>query len=275
MKRAIARAAAMLICLALLGARTASAKQAATDTCVTCHEQEEDEEVAKAVPEWRKSVHFAAEVTCDGCHGGNPRAKDEDNAHAESAGWVGTPGWKELPPFCGACHESIAHAYADGNLGAGFQDGGIPPTCVDCHMSTGHDTPHANAKEILSDPLPERLRGLPQLAQARQNVLALVHRETVVSKRVAEVSARALPPTGLARDLRTLHDGWAPHFHRFDRTAFAKADVEARTEIDTVERHAAQLEREAYARARLGEGGIATLTVAFAVLAALRSRRDP
>lgn len=275
MKRAIELAAATLICLALLGARTASAKQAAIDTCVACHEQEEDEDVAKAVPEWRKSVHFAAEVTCDGCHGGNPRAKDEDDAHAESAGWVGTPGWKELPTFCGACHESIAHGFADGNLGDGFEGGGIPPTCVDCHMSTGHDTQHANAKEILSDPLPERLRGLPQLAQARRDVLALVQRETVVSKRVAEVSARALPPTGLARDLRALHDGWAPHFHRFEPAEFARADVEARAALDTVESRSAQLEQEAYARARLGEGGIATLTLFFAVLAGLRSRRDP
>jgi nitrate/TMAO reductase-like tetraheme cytochrome c subunit len=274
-KRAIALAAATLICLALLGARTASAKQAATDTCVACHEQEEDEDVAKAVPEWRKSVHFAAEVTCDGCHGGNPRAKDEDDAHAESAGWVGTPGWKELPTFCGACHESIAHGFADGNLGARFEGGGIPPTCVDCHMSTGHDTPHANAKEILADPLPERLRALPQLAQARRDVLALAQRETLVSKRVAAVSARALPPTGLARELRTLHDGWAPHFHRFEPAAFAKADVETRAALDTVETRAAQLEREAYVRARLGEAGLATLTVAFAVLAGLRSRRDP
>ena len=275
MRRATVLAAAMPICLALIGARAVSAKQPASDTCVACHEQEEDEEIANAVPEWRKSVHFAAEVTCDGCHGGNPRAEDEDDAHAEIAGWVGTPGWKELPTFCGACHESIAHAFADGNLGAGFQGGGIPPTCVDCHMSTGHDTPHANAKEILLDPLPERLRGVPQLAQVRRDVLALVQREAGVSKRVADVSARALPPTGLARDMRTLHNDWAPHFHRFEPTAFAKVDVEARAALDTVERRAAQLQREAYARARLGEAGIATLTAAFAVLAGLRSRRNP
>jgi tartrate/fumarate subfamily iron-sulfur-dependent hydro-lyase beta chain len=114
MSRARAVAAAIGVCAALGAARVAPA---ATDGCVSCHERDEDEEVAAAVPEWRDSVHFRAEVGCDGCHGGDPRAADEDDAHDEAAGWIGTPPWLDLPAFCDACHEAVEVGYASGAFG--------------------------------------------------------------------------------------------------------------------------------------------------------------
>ena len=267
MRSAVA-AAAIGVAAALCAVRVATA---ATDSCVHCHERDDDDEVSAAVPEWRASVHFRAEVTCDGCHGGDPHAKDEDAAHDEDAGWVGTPAWNDVAGFCGSCHESIAHAYSEGAFGADFA-GGVPPTCVDCHMATGHDTKPAHPDEILPDPLPAKWSALPQLASARRDGIALGAREAEVATRVREVGRLPLPPSGLERELRDAHDAWVPQFHRFAPEAFVPANVAARASLATVERRALDLDHEARSRMRLGAAGLGILVLTLAGLGALRAR---
>ena len=64
----------------------------ALDACVSCHAEEEDSDLSTPVEEWRRSVHAEAEVSCDGCHGGNPHEEDEELSMDEGdAGFLGAP----------------------------------------------------------------------------------------------------------------------------------------------------------------------------------------
>ncbi|MHC4511564.1 MAG: multiheme c-type cytochrome, partial [Planctomycetota bacterium] len=41
------------------------------NACVSCH-QNLPGKLSAIVQEWRQSIHFQNNVTCDGCHGGDP-----------------------------------------------------------------------------------------------------------------------------------------------------------------------------------------------------------
>ena len=74
-----------------------------TNTCISCHEENE------MMPEDYNAfdVHYSAGLTCADCHGGNPKAEDEEDAMSRKAGFVGAPSRKEMPKFCGKCHSDI------------------------------------------------------------------------------------------------------------------------------------------------------------------------
>jgi ubiquinol-cytochrome c reductase cytochrome b subunit len=269
---ALAVVAAVLVALVVLTAVGARADEAPSE-CVACHEADEDEFVSACVPEWRASVHARAEVSCDGCHGGDPRASDEEDAHDEAAGWIGTPAWRELPAFCGACHEAVADGYAAGAFGPDrFAGGAFPPSCATCHMASGHDTAAADAREILPEPLPQRLRLAPAVAEMQALVVPLADRERALDDALAALAERALPPTGFARERAAIRSEWAPRFHRFEPAAFPDDVGRALDALDRLDARVRAAEVEAGVRGRLAVAGLALSGLAMAALAALRRR---
>jgi hypothetical protein len=270
---ALALIGAVLVALVLLTAAGARADDAPRSECVACHESDPDELVADCVPEWRASVHAAAEVSCDGCHGGDPQADDEDDAHDEAAGWVGTPPWRALPGFCGSCHEEVSDGYAEGAFGpARFAGGAFPPSCTTCHMATGHDTAPADAREILPDPLPQRLALFPAVAEMQALVRPLAERDRALGDALAALARRALPPTGFARERAAIRAAWAPRFHRFEPAGFPDDATRALDALDALDGRVAAAEREAGVRGRIAVAGLAGAGLALAALAALRRR---
>jgi len=74
-----------------------------SDQCYVCHRDED------YLPEHFNDddVHIQQEVSCAGCHGGDPTSSDEDLAMSEEAGFVGVPSKSQIPQFCGRCHSDI------------------------------------------------------------------------------------------------------------------------------------------------------------------------
>jgi len=66
----------------------------ADESCVTCHPD--------VKTEYAQSVH-ASELTCTGCHGGDPTIVGPE-AHAVEKGYIGKPARKDIPTLCGTCH---------------------------------------------------------------------------------------------------------------------------------------------------------------------------
>ncbi len=73
------------------------------NTCLTCH-QEED-----SMPEnfHEEDIHMQEDLSCAGCHGGDPTTEDEDESMSEEKGFVGVPTKAEIPNFCGKCHSDF------------------------------------------------------------------------------------------------------------------------------------------------------------------------
>ncbi len=109
--------------------------------CIDCHDSDLMKPEYRAIPaEWRKSVHYLNGVSCQDCHGGDP--KDAARSMTPQGGFVGVPKPKEVPDFCGKCHLGIKENYLEGGHGKALMTTGSGPSCVLCHHS--HDIQKAS-----------------------------------------------------------------------------------------------------------------------------------
>jgi len=131
---------------------TSHLKLPTDNACVSCH-QNLTGKLSTVVQEWRHSVHFQNQVTCDGCHGGDPALKREqfDNdevfknrSHLQrdrEFSLIDRPGesftsaarGRSVSYFCGKCHSLIKEKH----LGSPHGDLGNP-TCLYCHGQGSH-----------------------------------------------------------------------------------------------------------------------------------------
>jgi len=76
---------------------------ALTGSCVECHKEIHEQIIA----DFREDIHNRAGISCEGCHGGNPKIAD-DSAMDKKYGFVGKPSRENTPQFCGKCHSDPA-----------------------------------------------------------------------------------------------------------------------------------------------------------------------
>lgn len=111
------------------GAEAAESPAATVETvCVQCHSGL-PEKYSQPVTLWKGSVHAENGITCNACHGGDP--KDMANAMSKERGFLGAPRGKDIPPFCGRCHVGVLKDYTASAHGMALGKNG--PTCVTCH----------------------------------------------------------------------------------------------------------------------------------------------
>jgi hypothetical protein len=96
--------------------------------CIQCHSGL-PEKYSLPVKLWRGSIHAENGITCNGCHGGDP--KDAANAMNPLRGFLGVPKAPAIPAFCGRCHVGVMKDYLASAHGRALGNGG--PTCVTCH----------------------------------------------------------------------------------------------------------------------------------------------
>jgi hypothetical protein len=152
--------ALMLLLLASLTprllAQSAPADPYAENACVQCHRDLPGRSSEIVDREWKQSVHFRANVGCDGCHGGNPALKrtqfasDDEFKRAshlernpefllmqQGPEFVSAARGRSVSYFCGKCHAKIKAEHLGSPHGE-FGD----PTCLYCHGRGSHNIQH-------------------------------------------------------------------------------------------------------------------------------------
>ncbi len=78
------------------------------NTCVECHKAL-DEKNSKIVEDFKRDIHFQRGLSCNSCHGGNPKIGMENpwESMSPDQGFVGVPALTEIPQFCGRCHSDV------------------------------------------------------------------------------------------------------------------------------------------------------------------------
>jgi nitrate/TMAO reductase-like tetraheme cytochrome c subunit len=113
--------------------------------CLDCHTSDLMQKKYRAIPgQWRKSIHYRNDVSCQSCHGGDP--KDAARSMLPAAGFVGVPKPKQIPEFCGKCHIGIKDDYLASGHAKALMTTGRGPNCITCHRS--HDIQKANINII-------------------------------------------------------------------------------------------------------------------------------
>jgi hypothetical protein len=117
----------VLASLALMSMNCESV-QAEEIVCITCHSAMPGK-YGEPVKLWKSSIHAENNITCQGCHGGDP--KDAANAMKKERGFLGAPKYNDVPAFCGRCHVGVLKDYLASGHGRALATGG--PNCVICH----------------------------------------------------------------------------------------------------------------------------------------------
>ncbi|HEX9724982.1 MAG TPA: hypothetical protein VGC53_11945, partial [Vicinamibacteria bacterium] len=97
-----------LVAAGLLALTVTVEGQNPRNNCIDCHRGLDDEELSQPARAAVDDVHASAGITCADCHGGDPTLEivdeDYDPAKEPSTGFVGAPGIRDIPTFCGKCH---------------------------------------------------------------------------------------------------------------------------------------------------------------------------
>ena len=102
---------------------------AGTNVCIDCHSGLAGQLGEIPTAEWHTSIHARHRVSCHDCHGGDPT--DYIKAMTAERGFIGVPGYSEVPAFCGRCHVGVEEDYRESLHGQVVDFGG--PNCVTCH----------------------------------------------------------------------------------------------------------------------------------------------
>ncbi len=136
----------MVLLVSLVQAGRAGRATTPRDACLECHRLED----SKITALHERGVHARAGIGCAGCHGGDPRADNEKDAHSPRAGFAGRLDRESIPARCAACHgdrERMRKARLDPTVYRDWQASrhgrlaakGDPraPICTDCHGAHG------------------------------------------------------------------------------------------------------------------------------------------
>ncbi len=117
-----------------------AAPVALADECQDCHNTSIFKVKHKALYDYHvgfeSSVHGLAGLSCVDCHGGDPRTKDEDLAHAGVRERIRDP---RIPATCGKCHPAVYETFIASEHHQAASDDRNVLNCVVCHGSMEMD----------------------------------------------------------------------------------------------------------------------------------------
>jgi cytochrome c553 len=145
-------ATALAVLLSASPARGAPPDPAPVSACVDCHLALDDPRLTPPATAFADDLHARAGFTCAACHGGDPKAEDQDAAHDRRKGFRGKPGPRDIPVLCGTCHgdaavmkrynpslrvDQLVEYRTSGHGRALAKGDATVATCVSCHGAHG------------------------------------------------------------------------------------------------------------------------------------------
>lgn len=107
------------------------------NNCVECHSKIMNPlSITSKYAEWHISLHKDKGVSCDRCHGGDPKTGDKSKSHvgvlpSKEVGSKLHP--KNLPATCSTCHAQLSSTFTESKHYQNLQNAGLGPSCTTCH----------------------------------------------------------------------------------------------------------------------------------------------
>jgi predicted CXXCH cytochrome family protein len=93
-------ALAVMVLLPLFS--VASAQQ--RSSCIECHVKLDDPRLSTPAKLFDHDIHRTRGLSCNDCHGGDPKAETSEAAKDPRKGFLGKPRTLDIPAYCGKCH---------------------------------------------------------------------------------------------------------------------------------------------------------------------------
>jgi hypothetical protein len=247
-----------------------------------CHEDLIRKKATDNFQQWSDSGHSAYYVTCDACHGGNPRAKTEAEAHASMKSVKDENSsiyFKNIPETCGKCHTEELDHFKNTMHYQRLKSESRAPSCITCHqphtfrvLKASELTPlcsvcHNSVDQIATASVPKDAKNALEKASELQEEVR------IAKKDVADAKAKGMDVTSARSDLdkaTAVMDNIPSLWHSFNLMDFGQ---QVNNGIDWAKRaqfKASGAEPTVPARAP-GVGIVAVLGI-FAILYLIRKR---
>ncbi|MFZ3058664.1 MAG: cytochrome c3 family protein [Candidatus Methanoperedens sp.] len=101
-----------------------------------CHEERVRQLATANYQQWSESVHALKGVTCDACHGGDPKQPTKEKAHVNFKNTTDPESpvyYTNVPKTCGRCHTKELANFENSKHYQKLESLKLAPTCTTCH----------------------------------------------------------------------------------------------------------------------------------------------
>ncbi len=255
----------LLATLLLLALTTPAA--AAEPVCIVCHSSTMMKpEYRKVYQEWKGSWHAQNNVSCNDCHGGDP--KDATNAMSPQRGFLGVPKPQAVPEFCGKCHIAIAKDYLDSGHGKALMTKGTGPNCVTCHRA--HDVQKARLA-IINETLCSKCHSYDRARLMKEALFGTEEKLSAISGELKIIKSNGLDMENEEKTLFRTQAQYRALFHTVDVNLVKSQTESFNAPLDILQKKAQAFLQELAFRRNFA-GFLLLLFAAMGVVAFLLSK---
>ncbi|MEW6109132.1 MAG: multiheme c-type cytochrome [Nitrospirota bacterium] len=199
--------------------------------CISCHISEIMKPEFRNIPqEWKSSWHSQNDVSCHDCHGGDSR--DASMAMSPQRGFVGIPGYDEVPDFCGKCHIGILKHYLESGHGKALKTSGSGPNCVVCHSA--HDIQKASI-DIINEQRCTQCHSYERARIIKQALFITENKINSIDRDLKELKARGVFTEEEDKNFFNIHAEFRSIFHSVDVSLIKEKTDDYTKRLDLIE----------------------------------------
>lgn len=238
------------------GASPAAAPAQPETVCIQCHGALPGN-LGAPVAQWRKSIHAANGISCNSCHGGDP--KDAPMAMSPARGFLGAPKENDIPSFCGRCHPGVLKDYLSSAHGRALGQGG--PTCVTCHGN--HEVLKASL-ELINEKSCTRCHSYERAKAIREAMLQTEGFIVDIDRRITNYEALGVNTDRMKKTLFSVRNRFHTLFHDVDVARVKSQSAQINAELGKLDKELKVIE-DTRAKRRMAGGVVvfAMLILAF------------
>jgi hypothetical protein len=206
-------------------------EQVEENVCISCHASDKMKpEFKEIVDAWQASWHAQNKISCESCHGGDP--KDADMAMSRQRGFLGSPQSKDVPEFCGKCHVGILTNFLESGHGKALKAGKKAPNCVTCHGS--HNIQKANI-DIISEQLCTRCHSYERAKIMKVTLFLVEKKASQLEQSIQELRKEGIYPEDDEKSLFSTQAAFRALFHTVDVNLVRSRTDEFTTKLDQID----------------------------------------
>ena len=233
----------------------ASAEQPET-VCIQCHGSLSGK-LGEPVALWRKSIHAENGISCNSCHGGDP--KNAADAMNRMRGFLGAPDEAGIPAFCGRCHPGGLKDYLASAHGRALGRGG--PTCATCH---GDHLILKASLDLINEKSCSRCHSFERAKTIRDAMLQTEGHVIGIERRIESFRAMGVDTDRMAKEIFAARNRFHSLFHEVNVERVKNESTQINAELGKLDRDLKVIE-DAHAKRKMAGGAavFGMLLIAF------------
>ncbi len=215
-------------------------EQVEENLCISCHASDKMKpEFQPIVEAWQASWHAQNNISCESCHGGDP--KDAALSMSRQRGFVGVPSPQAVPEFCGKCHIGILANYLESGHGKALKTSRRAPSCVTCHGS--HNIQQASIN-IINEQLCTKCHSYERAKIMKQALFLTEKRISELGQGLLELKRQGFYAEADEKALFSTQAEFRTLFHSVDVNLVKEKTGEVSSKLDQIDRHVKAAVRE-------------------------------